>query len=71
MCQGLFKDKAGIASKQQSLLPLSKIAVITVDILIMNSAGSPTSLCIMRCYALSDLILSVQGHFFPGWSHAL
>ena len=43
----------------------------TVEILIMHSAGSPTSLCIMRCYALSDLTLSVQGHFVPGRSHAL
>ena len=43
----------------------------TVEILIMHSAGSPTSLCIMRCYALSDLILSVKGHFVPGRSYAL
>ena len=50
---------------------ISKESGSTVEILIMHSAGSPTSLCIMRCYALSDLISSVKWHFVPGRSYAL
>ena len=44
---------------------------LTVEILIMHSTGSHTSLCIMRYYALSDQILSVKDYFVPGRSHAL
>ena len=46
-------------------------SIYEILMMIMHSAGSPTSLCIMSCYALSNLILSVQGHFVPGRSHAL
>ena len=38
----------------------------TVAILIMHGAGSPTSICNMRYYALRGVILSVQSHFVPG-----
>ena len=47
-----------------NFLNFSKLS--TVAILIMHGAGSPTSIWMMRYYALWGVIWGIQSHFVPG-----
>ncbi len=63
MVQFIMYDRSVLIKNQswlQNVRPFNKLS--TVAILIMHGAGSPTSICNMRYYALWGVILSVQSH---------